>query len=116
MDRLGLCLAAWGDEAVRDLERLARAMYIAAPSVWPIEGEPWAWEWLVENKWTIVDTYRKQAHALLTELREPSEGMWRAGADSIDGFQRMERGHAYAIEAQAIFATMIDHILEQEQG
>lgn len=63
------------------------------------------------NGEVIIMDCRMLARTALQAMREPTEAMWRAGADSIDGYMRLEHPHAYAIEAKGTWQAMIDAAL-----
>jgi hypothetical protein len=94
------------------LERAAKALYERDhDGRFKIIGEPCAWEELTpESKATYID----EARAVLTSIREPSEGMYDAG-ESADWVGEDESHSAVrpSEDGPGIWQAMIDAALAE---
>jgi hypothetical protein len=96
------------------LEKVAADMWNAAH--WMPVMPLWAHEYAWSDKWApehegFRELFRAQARAAVEALREPSEGMVRAGAREC-GPLDYRYGSAEGA-AEGAFTAMIDHILKE---
>lgn len=95
------------------LEKMARAMYEAAPGVYPTEGPQWDWDWMISEGWSLPEVFRKRARAALQAIREPSEGMCVAGERYVDIHDAVLERDRLA-QTEEAFTAMIDAILAEQ--
>ncbi len=86
------------------LEKMARAMYEAAPGTGPVTGPQWAWDWMVSEGWELPNAFRRRARAALQAIRRPDANACEA-AERATGISKALANH--------VFTAMIDAILSE---